>query len=100
MPSLQIGSHLLEWGAQTYVMGILNLTPDSFSGDGLLAPSSTEGADPLRISLDQARRFVEAGALLLDVGGEVDPPRLSAARGGRRTPASDPDHQSPCQRIP
>ncbi len=80
MPSLQIGSHVLEWGAQTYVMGILNLTPDSFSSDGLLASSSAgggtanEGVDPLRLSLDQARRFVEAGALLLDVGGESTRP--------------------------
>ncbi|MGZ3675816.1 MAG: dihydropteroate synthase, partial [Ktedonobacterales bacterium] len=74
MHSLQIGPQLLEWGAQTYVMGILNLTPDSFSGDGLLASSSTEGVDALRLSLDQARRFVEAGALLLDVGGESTRP--------------------------
>ncbi len=74
IPSLQIGSHVFEWGAQTYVMGILNLTPDSFSGDGLLASSSPEGVDPLRLSLDQARRFVEAGAILLDVGGESTRP--------------------------
>ncbi|PJF23694.1 MAG: dihydropteroate synthase, partial [Phototrophicales bacterium] len=36
-PSLQIGSHIFDWGSRTYVMGILNITPDSFSGDGLMA---------------------------------------------------------------
>jgi dihydropteroate synthase len=69
MPSLHIGSHLLDWGTQTYVMGILNVTPDSFSGDGILATG-----DSLRVSLELARRFVEAGALLLDVGGESTRP--------------------------
>jgi dihydropteroate synthase len=69
MPALQIGHHLLTWGSQTYVMGILNVTPDSFSGDGILA-----GDDPVGLSLEMARRFVEAGALLLDVGGESTRP--------------------------
>ena len=34
---LTIGHIRLDWGSRTYVMGILNITPDSFSGDGLLA---------------------------------------------------------------
>ena len=34
MKPLRIGKHVLAWGARTYVMGILNVTPDSFSGDG------------------------------------------------------------------
>src|SRR6185503_5796661 len=37
---LRIGPATFDWGRRTYVMGILNVTPDSFSGDGLLA---TEG---------------------------------------------------------
>ena len=36
-PSLQIGSFTFNWGSRTYVMGILNVTPDSFSGDGIIA---------------------------------------------------------------
>ena len=36
-PSLQIGSLIFNWGSRTYVMGILNVTPDSFSGDGILS---------------------------------------------------------------
>lgn len=50
-------------------MGILNVTPDSFSGDGLLARH-----DPIRAALEQARHFVAAGADILDVGGESTRP--------------------------
>jgi dihydropteroate synthase len=59
----------LVFGAKTYVMGILNVTPDSFSGDGLL-----QNSDPLQASLEQARRFIEAGADILDIGGESTRP--------------------------
>ncbi len=69
MHPLTIGSHTLNWGTQTYVMGILNATPDSFSGDGILAAD-----DPLRVAMEMARRFVDAGALMLDVGGESTRP--------------------------
>jgi dihydropteroate synthase len=51
-------------------MGIINVTPDSFSGDGLGQP----GADPVRAALDQARRMLDEGADLLDVGGESTRP--------------------------
>ena len=63
----------LRWGERTYVMGILNLTPDSFSGDGL----AMEGSSPetvLPAALGQATEFVEAGAHLLDVGAESSRP--------------------------
>ena len=50
----------LAWGKRTYIMGIINLTPDSFSGDGLV----TRG-DPLEAALTQARAFVAGG-----VGGD------------------------------
>ena len=69
MHPLAIGERTFVWGSQTYVMGILNVTPDSFSGDGLLTSE-----DPLRASMDMARRFVEAGAAILDVGGESTRP--------------------------
>jgi dihydropteroate synthase len=61
---------LLSWGARTYVMGIVNVTPDSFSGDGLLR------SEPgwLSVVVEQARRFVAAGADILDVGGESTRP--------------------------
>jgi len=72
MPSpLTLRTRRLDWGARTYVMGILNVTPDSFSGDGLLATSSS---DSLPRTMEQARRFQAAGADILDVGGESTRP--------------------------
>lgn len=68
-PSLQIGNHIFEWGSRTYVMGILNVTPDSFSGDGLL----THGEQVER-SLRQAGHFLKHHADILDVGGESTRP--------------------------
>ena len=64
-----IGPTTFTWGDRTFVMGILNVTPDSFSGDGLI-----KGADPLRAAVDQARRMVDEGADLLDIGGESTRP--------------------------
>lgn len=69
--SLQAGGRTFTWGERTYLMGILNITPDSFSGDGLLdAPASTA----LDAALEQAERFVAAGVDILDVGGESTRP--------------------------
>ena len=59
----------LAFGTRTFVMGIINLTPDSFSGDGLLGDGELVAA-----ALDQARRFVAAGADILDIGGESTRP--------------------------
>jgi dihydropteroate synthase len=78
MPAaLAVRNHLLTWGARTYVMGILNVTPDSFSGDGLLPssphPPASEKAGETD-ALDQALRFLAAGADILDVGGESTRP--------------------------
>jgi len=70
--TLTIGQHTLTWGSQTYIMGILNITPDSFSGDGLLA--SVKDNDFKPVVLEQARRFVNCGADILDVGGESTRP--------------------------
>ena len=69
---LKVGKTKLAWGSRTYVMGILNITPDSFSGDGLLA--GKEQPDYVQLALEQARRFVAAGADILDVGGESTRP--------------------------
>jgi len=77
MSSLTIGSHTLAWGQRTYMMGILNITPDSFSGDGLLPPAVppiSAGNGWGAGALNQARRFLAAGADLLDIGGESTRP--------------------------
>ena len=63
----------LEFGRKTLVMGIINVTPDSFSGDGLISR-----ADTVRAALEQAQRFVEAGADILDIGGESTRPGAAA----------------------
>jgi dihydropteroate synthase len=68
--SLQIGNHTFHWGSRTYVMGILNVTPDSFSGDGILA----QGGGGVEAALEQAREFLSNGADILDVGGESTRP--------------------------
>ena len=69
----RIGPRLFEWGTRTYVMGIVNVTPDSFCGDGLLAAVGADGAT-LETAVAQARRMVEEGADILDVGGESTRP--------------------------
>ena len=58
-----------RWGERTFIMGVLNITPDSFSGDGL-------GGD-IAAALAQARRLVAEGADILDVGGESTRPQSS-----------------------
>lgn len=57
-----------EWGTRTYVMGVINCTPDSFSGDGL-----TRAED----AVAQGLRFVDEGADILDIGGESTRPGSS-----------------------
>jgi len=63
----------LTFGAKTWLMGIVNVTPDSFSGDGLALPGRSE-SEIVDAALDQARAFVEAGAEILDVGAESSRP--------------------------
>jgi dihydropteroate synthase len=62
----RIARRSLPWGARTLVMGVLNVTPDSFSDGGRFF-------DPAR-ALEHAARMVEEGADILDVGGESTRP--------------------------
>tara|TARA_A100001037_G_scaffold306849_1_gene357090 strand:+ start:21143 stop:21994 length:852 start_codon:yes stop_codon:yes gene_type:complete len=57
----------ITWGSRTYVMGIINVTPDSFSGDGLYLDYDS--------TLKQALRFVEEGADFIDIGAESTRPQ-------------------------
>ena len=75
----RIGPREFAWGRRTYVMGILNVTPDSFSGDGLLrdragGAGSPNGAELVDAAVALGRQMVEEGADLLDVGGESSRP--------------------------
>ncbi len=67
--SLTIRDKTFDWGKRTYIMGILNVTPDSFSGDGLL-----QAPDRIEAALARARQMLDEGADILDVGGESTRP--------------------------
>ncbi|MHB0856187.1 MAG: dihydropteroate synthase [Anaerolineae bacterium] len=69
----RIGSREFRWGERTYVMGIVNATPDSFSGDGLLTPEM-DTAELGERATTQALDFLEQGADILDIGGESTRP--------------------------
>ncbi len=66
---LVVGKHRLVWGERTYIMGVINVSPESFSGDGL-----TE----VEAAIEQGRRFIEEGADILDVGGQSTRPVYGA----------------------
>ena len=68
--SLHVGKWSFDWGMRTYVMGILNITEDSFSGDGLIG----KGKDEVELACQQARQFVAEGVDILDIGGESTRP--------------------------
>jgi dihydropteroate synthase len=72
-PPVTWGRWRLDWGQRTHVMGIINVTPDSFAGDGVLSADLGQG-DVLARALEQARAFVAEGASLVDVGGESTRP--------------------------
>ena len=73
MMPLRIGGRMFMWGASTYVMGIVNATPDSFSGDGVLDLAAAPDAVAERAA-EQARRMVADGADLIDIGAESTRP--------------------------
>ena len=63
------GNTEFRWGERTYIMGVINVTPDSFSGDGL--------SDDIEAAVAQGHRFVAEGADILDIGGESTRPGAS-----------------------
>jgi dihydropteroate synthase len=67
---MRIGDRLFTWGTRTHVMGILNVTPDSFSGDGLIA----DGSHGVGAAVARGRAMAADGAEILDVGGESSRP--------------------------
>jgi dihydropteroate synthase len=72
MRSLRIGERDFNWGARTYVMGIVNVTPDSFSGDGVT---------DLEAAVAQATQMEQDGADLIDIGGESTRPETWTGPG-------------------
>jgi dihydropteroate synthase len=60
-----IGDNDFHWGIRTYIMGIVNVSPDSFSGDGVISMES---------AVEQAQKMEQEGADILDIGGESTRP--------------------------
>lgn len=73
-PPTQIGPLRAVWGSRTYIAAIANLTPDSFSGDGLYAAEGAGSAAALDRIEQHARDAVRDGADLLDLGAESTRP--------------------------
>lgn len=78
----------LAWGQRTYLMGVINLTSDSFSGDGL-APEGARVEQVVDAARQQAARFVAAGADILDVGAESSRPAQFYGEHPRPTPQAE-----------
>ncbi|MGH2493534.1 MAG: dihydropteroate synthase [Ktedonobacteraceae bacterium] len=76
LPATTWADHRLEWGQRTYVMGIINVTPDSFAGDGLVDESLSAEEITTR-AVAQAQSFVAEGATMIDVGGESTRPNFA-----------------------
>jgi dihydropteroate synthase len=64
--SLPLREGVLHWGKRTYIMGVLNVTPDSFSDGG--------DFDTLHAAIQQASAMVDAGADIIDIGGQSTRP--------------------------
>jgi len=77
----KIGSRVLELGRRTLIMGIVNVTPDSFSDGGLYVDASKAVA--------HAERLLDEGAAIIDVGGESTRPG-AAVTGGAKSAANAP----------
>jgi len=74
----KIGSRVLELGRHTFIMGIVNVTPDSFSDGGLYVDASKAVA--------QAERLLDEGAEIIDVGGESTRPGSTVSGTSKSTP--------------
>jgi len=60
--------HTFNWGSKTYIMGIINMSPESFSGDGF---------DDVNKAITHAKNLVNDGADILDIGGKSTRPHTS-----------------------
>lgn len=72
-PAMTIGPATFTWGARTYIMGVINVSPESFSGDGLRTADA---------AVEQARRFAADGADIFDIGGQSTRPGANKSEAG------------------
>jgi dihydropteroate synthase len=82
----KIGSRTLELGRRTLIMGIVNVTPDSFSDGGLYIDAAKAVA--------HAERLLDEGASIIDVGGESTRPGTAVA-GSEASASGSPDAPAP-----
>ena len=84
-----VGSRVLELGRRTLIMGIINVTPDSFSDGGLYLEAEKAVA--------RAEQLIADGASMIDVGGESTRPGAAVASGSAgarvRTPVSEEEER-------
>lgn len=69
-PALEIAGRTLDFSARTYIMGVLNVTPDSFSDGGEYVDEEA--------AVEHARMLVAEGADIIDIGGESTRPGAEA----------------------
>ena len=74
--SLDLGKYKLNLGSKTKIMGIINLTPDSFSGDGLYRDQKLRAKNPKLIDciIERVEQMIRDGAHIIDVGGQSSRP--------------------------
>jgi dihydropteroate synthase len=63
--STSCGSSIFRWGERTYIMGVVNVSPDSFSGDGITDAKQ---------AIAKGKRLASEGADIIDIGGESTRP--------------------------
>jgi len=71
---LDLGRYKLNLGSRIHIMGIVNLTPDSFSGDGLYKLTNLRTCELTNYIVDYVERLIRDGADIIDVGGESSQP--------------------------
>jgi dihydropteroate synthase len=71
---LSIGDTTLDLDARTHIMGVLNITPDSFSDGGLFMGPDASGTPDYVKAIESALKMVEEGADIIDIGGESTRP--------------------------
>ncbi len=75
---INLGRHKLNTAKRTLVMGVVNLTPDSFSQDGLYQLSVASCRLSVNKIVDFIQRMVDEGADIIDIGGESTRPGAKA----------------------
>ena len=79
---IKIGNSNFDWGKKTYVMGVLNMTSDSFSGDGLKGNAE--------LAIEQVLRMINEGADIIDIGGQAThPPGTVYGKGATEISAEE-----------